>query len=157
MSTALTITRFRVEDFRSVDDSGWIDIDRVGALIGTNESGKTNLLVPLWKLKPAKNGEIEPLADYPRKRYNEIRSMEKKPIFIRAEFQLSAVLVQQVATLLRVEVSNAHRAIVSRDFAGRYYVDFPDANIAREVETATVAESLSTARSYRFTSSNVAF
>jgi AAA15 family ATPase/GTPase len=40
------LQRFRVTHFRSVDDSGWIEVDNVAALIGTNESGKTNILLP---------------------------------------------------------------------------------------------------------------
>lgn len=53
----MRLTAFRVTNFRSVRDSGWIDTDDVTSLIGTNESGKTNLLVPLWKLNPANEGE----------------------------------------------------------------------------------------------------
>ena len=56
----MRLTRFLVTNFRSVENSGWIDVDNVTALIGVNESGKTNLLVPLWKLNPATGGEIEP-------------------------------------------------------------------------------------------------
>jgi predicted ATP-dependent endonuclease of OLD family len=63
----MRLLRFRVTKFRSVDDSGWIEMDAVTALIGTNESGKTNLLLPLWKLNPAKDGKISPTSDYPRK------------------------------------------------------------------------------------------
>lgn len=60
----MKLVQFRVTDFRSVGDSGWIDAHDVTTLIGTNESGKTNLLLPLWKLNPArggnlKNGEIQ--------------------------------------------------------------------------------------------------
>ena len=54
----MKLTRFRVTNFRSVKDSGWVDVDDVTALIGVNESGKTNLLLPLWKLNPALDGEI---------------------------------------------------------------------------------------------------
>ena len=43
-------------------------------LIGTNESGRTNLLLPLWNLNPAKDGEINLTADYPRKRLTEFRA-----------------------------------------------------------------------------------
>lgn len=46
----MQLLKFRVTNFRSVEDSGWIDVDRVAAFIGVNESGKTNLLAPLWKL-----------------------------------------------------------------------------------------------------------
>ena len=57
----MKLARFRVTNFRSVEDSGWVDVDDVTALIGVNESGKTNLLLPLWKLKPARDGEIQPI------------------------------------------------------------------------------------------------
>ena len=33
-----------------------IEVDNVTALIGTNELGKANLLLALWKLNPAKEG-----------------------------------------------------------------------------------------------------
>lgn len=95
----MKLLRFRVTGFRSVTDSGWIDVDDVTALIGTNESGKTNLLMPLWKLNPAKGGEIKPTADYPRKRYNEIRVTTRKPRFIHAVFQLGPTLVQKLVEL----------------------------------------------------------
>jgi predicted ATPase len=57
------LIRFRVRDFRSVVDSDWIEVERVTALIGVNEPGKTNLLLPLWKLNPAREGEIRPTSD----------------------------------------------------------------------------------------------
>ncbi len=39
----MELKKFRVTDFRSVVDSGWIDASDVTALIGENEAGKTNL------------------------------------------------------------------------------------------------------------------
>ena len=63
-----------VERFRGEIQKNLPDVD---ALIGTNEAGKTNVLTPLWKLNPAKDGEIDPIHDYPRKRYNVIREMAK--------------------------------------------------------------------------------
>ena len=83
----MKLTRFRVTNFRSVKDSGWIDVDDVTALIGVNESGKTNLLLPLWKLKPAREGEIEPTSDYPKTMFGAIREDPGKYRFIEAEFK----------------------------------------------------------------------
>ena len=37
----MVLHSFRVKEFRSVQDSGWIDAEQITALIGTNESGKT--------------------------------------------------------------------------------------------------------------------
>lgn len=55
----MLLTKFHVTDFHSVQDSGWIDAEQITALIGTNESGKTNIMLPLWKLNPA--AEVEDL------------------------------------------------------------------------------------------------
>src|SRR5262245_1728104 len=96
----MRLLRFRVRDFRSVDDSGWVDVDEVTAIIGTNESGKTNLLVPLWKLNPAgKDGAIDLLADAPRKRYNQIRAGDQREVFIEAVFEVDDQLASELATL----------------------------------------------------------
>jgi len=75
----MELLRFRVTDFRSVADSGWIDIGKVTALIGENESDKTNVLLPLWKLNPSGDGgEVDPIADYPRARYNDFRDRDDR-------------------------------------------------------------------------------
>ena len=67
----MKLKKFRVTKFRSVQDSGWVELDLVNALLGENESGKTNLLLPLWKLNPAADGEIDLLCDAPRGEYSE--------------------------------------------------------------------------------------
>ena len=41
----MKLTKFKVTNFRSVDDSGWIEVDAVTALIGVNESGKTKGII----------------------------------------------------------------------------------------------------------------
>ena len=68
----MKLKRFRVTNFRSIADTGWIDANRVTALIGTNESGKSNILLALWKLKPVRDGQIDLKIDAPRKSYNQI-------------------------------------------------------------------------------------
>jgi hypothetical protein len=134
----MRLLAFRVREFRSVDDSGWIDPDQVAALIGTNESGKTNILVPLWKLKPVKDGAIGPLAHYPRKRYHEIRAMKRKPVFIEARFELPATVRKEVARLLHLSEDRAAEATVSRDFDGAYYVSFHSAGPGPTVQTSVL-------------------
>ena len=60
----MLLVKFRVTEFRSVQDSGWIDAEQITALIGTNESGKTNIMLPLWKLNPAAEGQIDLQDDF---------------------------------------------------------------------------------------------
>ena len=139
----MQLLAFRVREFRSVDDSGWVDVDQVTGLIGTNESGKTNVLIPLWKLKPARGGAIDPMADYPRKRYHEIRVLEKKPIFIQARFGVSSNLCRQITELLDVSDDRVKEIIVSRDFDGKYHFSLPpDAEATTQNETEELASIL---------------
>src|ERR1700744_1196252 len=82
----MRLKRFKVTNFRSVIDSGWVDAEQVTALIGVNESGKTNLLLPLWKLNPASEGEIKPTSDYPKANYAAVRAAPEDFKFITAQF-----------------------------------------------------------------------
>lgn len=136
---------FKVTNFRSVDDSGWIEIGNVSSLIGTNESGKTNLLLPLWKLKPAKNGEINPTADYPRKQYNEIRLMKSKPVFIEARFEIPDRLATAIAQLTGSNAEEVNITVVTRDFDSNYAVSFPNARPQRHLPKSEVVTTLSNA------------
>lgn len=85
--------RARVRDFKSVTDSGEIRIDEsVTCLVGKNESGKTAILEPLYRLNAAPTGHPEtfvPLRDYPRSRYLRERDTaeEKSPIELTLEFE----------------------------------------------------------------------
>jgi len=137
-TTMMTLLRFRVKNFRSVEDSGWIEVSSIASLIGTNESGKTNLLLPLWKLNPAQDGEIQPLVDFPRKRYIDFRSMDQKPVFIEAEFRLPDELIKQIATLTGAPEEEVTIAKVQRDFDGKYQVGFPEAVPQRHVSKEEV-------------------
>ena len=48
MATLLPLVRFRVQNFKCVEDSGWIDVDPdVTAFVGKNESGKSAILEAL--------------------------------------------------------------------------------------------------------------
>lgn len=46
------ITQFRVENYRSIKSTGWIDINAITAFIGQNEAGKSNLCEALYRLNP---------------------------------------------------------------------------------------------------------
>lgn len=141
----MQLKSFRVKTFRSVDDSGLIETDGVTALIGINESGKSNLLLPLWKLNPAKDGELKPTADYPRKSYNDIRGMKLKPTFIEARFSPDEGLAQKLATLCHSVPAAFEEIEISRDFSNNVYVSFPKAPTSRKIQRARINSILSSA------------
>ena len=138
----MRLTQFRVTDFRSVGDSGWVEVDGVTALIGVNESGKTNLLVPLWKLNPAREGEIQPTSDYPKKMFGEIREDPAKYCFIAADFE-TGERRSQVAEVAGIDETAAGVVRVSRYFDGTYVVEFPKFERCAKASVAGVKRALS--------------
>jgi energy-coupling factor transporter ATP-binding protein EcfA2 len=121
----MKLLRFRVTNFRSVKDSGWIVAENVTALIGVNESGKTNLLLPLWKLKPAQDGEIEPIADYPKDSFSTIREAPGDFYFIEAEFD-SSEHADRIGEIFEEDAGCYQSVRVRRYFDGRYEFEYPD-------------------------------
>lgn len=122
----MLLTKFRVTEFRSVHDSGWIDAEQVTALIGTNESGKTNIMLPLWKLNPASDGQIDLQDDLPRDQYHVYRNASPKPIFIRAQYALNADEQSELAEIISCDASEISEIIVAKDFDGNYSYEFPN-------------------------------
>lgn len=65
----MKLKSFRVKNFRSVNDSGLIEVRDRTALVGRNESGKTNLLLALASLNPpGEMPEMTFVKDFPRDR-----------------------------------------------------------------------------------------
>ena len=122
----MLLVKFRVTEFRSVQDSGWIDAEQITALIGTNESGKTNIMLPLWKLNPAAEGQIDLQDDLPRDKYHIYRNASPKPIFIRAQYALNAEEQAELGEIIECESAEISEVIVSRDFDGNYTYEFPN-------------------------------
>lgn len=131
----MKLTKFQVTDFKSVEDSGWIDCDDITTLIGTNEAGKSNVLVALWKLNPAMDGKIHPLSDFPRKSYNKFRGLpeDEKPIFIRTYFELPERLIRELVEITKAPEEDLQVATIDRSFNGEYYINFPNASSKREL------------------------
>jgi energy-coupling factor transporter ATP-binding protein EcfA2 len=120
----MKLKQFRVTNFRSVSDSGWIEADKVTALIGVNESGKTNLLLPLWKLRPARDGEILPTSDYPKTMFGTIRANPGAYHFIEAEF-VTGEWARKFAVQAGIPEEAAKVLRVTRYYDGKYYLEFP--------------------------------
>lgn len=139
----MKLVKFRVTDFRSVKDSGWIELDDVTALIGVNESGKSNLLLPLWKLNPAREGELHPTSDYPKSLFTAIRETPGEFAFITALFD-TAEHATKVAEKAGITSEEAAFVAVTRYYDKRYEIAFPNYAHSRDVETSNVRTQLNT-------------
>lgn len=131
----MKLTRFRVQNFRSFVDSGWIACDSVTAIAGVNEAGKSNLLRALWKLNPSSKSDNKILKnDIPIDRYDAIMDSEKLPIFITAEFHLRPYDKELIRNKFQ-SCASFDNVRVSRYLSGEYLVEYP-VTIEREFRKA---------------------
>jgi energy-coupling factor transporter ATP-binding protein EcfA2 len=82
----MQLKSFQVKMFKSVIDSGLIEVSPLLVIVGKNESGKTSILKALHKLNPATPDAYRIADEWPRG-YRESRSAEHVPCW--AEFELT--------------------------------------------------------------------
>jgi hypothetical protein len=61
----MRLTQFRVENFRSVRSTDWIDVTSITAFVGQNEAGKSNLCEALYRINPALPDQFNVDEDWP--------------------------------------------------------------------------------------------
>jgi len=121
----MILKRYKVENFRSVLDSGWIDCDNVTTLVGINEAGKSNLLLALWKLNPAREGNIDILHDMPVSKLSTYRKTPENVKFITAEFELDDEGVKNIEAEVKCNLQGDRLVTVTRFYDGSYTFEFP--------------------------------
>ena len=63
----MKLTKVRVQNYRSVEDSEEFEIGDLTCLVGKNEAGKTALLSAMRGFKPSQPFEFDEVIDYPRR------------------------------------------------------------------------------------------
>lgn len=81
----MKMSEFKIQNYRSINDSGWVGVDDIAAIVGKNESGKTSLLKALVKFNPFKSDPYSLDREWPRGRRKD-RSPEKVVSTVRFEF-----------------------------------------------------------------------
>ncbi|MDF7815438.1 AAA family ATPase [Hymenobacter sp. YC55] len=109
-----------MQKFKSIQDSGWVEVSELSTILGTNEAGKTNLLLALWKLRPANKEPIVPLSDYPRKSYAAYEETEGNEKFITAVFEADETTAQEIANVEGKEQQLFKLISVYRRYDGKY-------------------------------------
>lgn len=82
----MKLKQFRVQNYRSIIDSGWVELDDIAVIVGKNESGKTSLLKALWKFNPFKAEPYNLDREWPRG-----KRKDKSPTFevVSTRFQFT--------------------------------------------------------------------
>ena len=144
----MKLTRARVTNYRSIDDSGWVSLDNVTCLVGKNESGKTGFLQALRRLNPADgaNGKFS-LRDYPRKGYVRYkrRHNERPDTVVQAEFELTHEEMAELESKFGRGVLRSRRVMASKNYKNQRAWQFDideQAIIQNLVESADLSEEI---------------
>ena len=82
----MRLTSFRVQKYRSIEDSGIIPIDeKTTTFVGINESGKTNIMRALRKLNNKNDTQFKKLTENPIWHF---REWDPEEIFVTGKFIL---------------------------------------------------------------------
>ena len=115
----MELTEARVQNYKCIEDSGWVDFERVTCFVGKNESGKTAFLQALEKLNPVDSGgDYNPLEEYPRRYYTQYKTRhETDPdIVASARYDLSSREIDDIESKYGSGVLTSDTVEVSKDY-----------------------------------------
>jgi len=127
---------FRIQNYRSISDSGEIAVGKLTSLVGRNESGKTNLLLALQTLNPA--GGIKnllPIKDFPRQR--RLGECTDGTPVVSTTWELNdseqgdlAAMFPRAAGVTHVEIARSYKADRETEFVGLKPIAFSADEVA---------------------------
>ena len=144
----MELKSFRVRNFRSINDSGEIDVSRITALLGRNESGKSNVLRALHSLNPADGFKaLSPIKDFPRHR--KLSECSDNTPVVDSSWQLTAFEQKHLAEIWPA-AQGVSEVTVGRRYGVKRYVgiDVPEGSFdlaaikadARKIDAAVKAK-----------------
>lgn len=142
----MKLTKARITNFRSIEDSGEFEVDKLLCLVGKNEAGKSSLQQALCGLNPHPSTPItyDLERDYPRRwlaDYKE-RHADAPATVVTTEWTLSDGERAEIATQLGEGVVGTKPITVSRRYTdSEPQWDFP-LNLKAGLENAIAAEAL---------------
>lgn len=123
----MKLTKAKVENFRSVEDSQEFTIDKaITCLVGKNESGKTTLLTALYRLNPIfeADSKYDKTKDYPRRHladYEERHGKEQANV-VTTWWTLEADDTKKLAEVLGDDAAaELKEVVVTKGYDGESY------------------------------------
>ena len=122
----MRLIRVRIENYRSIEDSGWVEIDPdLTALVGKNESGKTAFLQALFKLNPIEPAAYDEVLDFPSRLTRKRKDSDNPIPVCTAEFELTDQELDAIEAELGVGVLTSKTFQVSKGYrsTGLSFID----------------------------------
>lgn len=144
MLRPMQLRAFRIQNYKRIEDTGWVDSRDLTVLVGKNESGKSAVLRALSKMKPSDGAEYDGLREFPRRRYTDEFAQDDWPVSsVRLELTKAEreELIEVAPHLDKVELVE-----VTRRYSGQRSVAFLGATPAPAVTTRVLRAALAAAK-----------
>ena len=132
----MKLTEFKIENYRSVLDSGWVKVDDIAVIVGKNESGKTSLLRALSKFNPYDESGYNIDREWPRGHRKE-KSIDKTVATCRFAFSPEEIEKLEKAHETAKGIQSVE---IRRSYKGEYFYTFQPKAPAWEHEVSWVID-----------------
>ncbi|MEQ9143329.1 MAG: AAA family ATPase [Parvibaculaceae bacterium] len=124
----MKLTKFRITNFRSIEDSGDVEVDGTLCLVGKNEAGKSAILYALNGLNPHPstpfNYDVE--RDYPRRHLQEYAERhDGEAVVIRTEWELEKKEIASIQAEFGKDALHSKPLKISRAYNSESQWDVP--------------------------------
>lgn len=118
-TSVMDLQQLRVQNYKSIDDSEWVDFDQVTCFVGKNESGKTAFLEAIQKLNPVDNtGQYDHVEEYPRTRLTQYKQRHKQdpdPV-ASAKFELSKDEISPIQEQFTDDILQSSTVVLTKNY-----------------------------------------
>lgn len=124
----MKLTSFRIQNYKKIHDTGWIEVGDLTAFVGKNEAGKSAVFRGLSKFNPSDGEDYDGLKEFPRRRYTDEFKRKDWPVS-SCRF---ALLESDLTELRNVSIlfAGVTSVEITRHYSGDYTTSFiPDIQI----------------------------
>lgn len=115
----MKLQQARVQNYKSIDDSEWVDFDDVVAMVGPNEAGKTAFLQALHKFQPVNAAsDYDVTQEYPRRNLSEYRERheENPETVVSVKTKLEEEEIELVESEYVQDILESDRVKISKNY-----------------------------------------
>ena len=116
------MSRFRIQNYKKIRDSGWVTVGDLTAFVGKNESGKSSIFRGLSKLNPSDNEPYDGLKEFPRRRYADEFRNQDWPV-ATVEFTLDKPELKKIFEVSPL-LKDITQVVCTRHYSMRLDIDF---------------------------------
>lgn len=130
----MKLVAFRVQNYKKIQDTGWITVRDLTAFVGKNESGKSTLFRGLSKINPSDGEKYDGLREFPRRRYTDEFKKQDWPV-ASCKFELNDSEHNQLRDIC-TSLTKVKQVVCTRHYSWKLTVEFDPAPSTSELTCA---------------------